>query len=86
MSVAVPPGFSCYDVTSVAFGPEGERIASGSRDETVRLWDAASGELLRTFEGHSDDVNSVAFGPDGERIASGSWDETIRLWGPEPGK
>ena len=67
-------------VRSVAFSPDGSRIASGSDDETVRVWNAASGECVETLEGHSDDVRSVAFSLDGSRIASGSDDTTVRVW------
>jgi WD40 repeat protein len=67
-------------VSSVAFNPDGTRIASGSFDKTVRLWDTASGELLATLTEHEGAVISVAFSPDGTRIASGSDDRTVRLW------
>jgi hypothetical protein len=67
-------------VSSVAFSPDGQALASGSLDNTIRLWDAASGALLRTLEGHTDWVHSVAFSPDSRALASASWDNTIRLW------
>ena len=67
-------------VTSVAFSPDGSKLASGSRDQTVRVWDVASGQAEQTLEGHSDWVTSVAFSPDGSKLASGSDDRTVRVW------
>ena len=73
-------------VCSVTFSPDGSRIASTSRDKTIRVWDAETGDLIfKPLEGHSDDVTCVAFSPDGSRIVSGSYDRTIRLWDGETG-
>ena len=58
----------------------GSRLASGSRDNTVRLWDGASGAPIATLEGHSGSVQSLSFSPDGCRFASGSEDKTVKLW------
>ncbi|MGC9084472.1 MAG: WD40 repeat domain-containing protein, partial [Anaerolineae bacterium] len=52
-------------VLSVAFSPDGQKLASGSADRTVRLWDLATGEILHVLEGHTDLVQSVTFSPDG---------------------
>jgi hypothetical protein len=73
-------------VYSVAFSPDGARVLSGSGDNTMKLWDAATGGLLRTFEGHSSFVISVAFSPDGARVLSGSHDKTLKLWDAATGQ
>ena len=67
-------------VTSVAYSPDGRRIASGSEDSSAKVWDAKSGACAATLEGHSNHVMSVAYSPDGRRIASGSDDKSVRVW------
>src|SRR5262249_37804177 len=57
-------------VDSVAFSPDGSRVLSGSGDGTIKLWDTATGQLLRTFQSHSYSVSSIAFSPDGGRVLS----------------
>jgi WD40 repeat protein len=61
-------------------------ILSGSEDKTLRLWEAATGQYLRTFEGHTKAVTSIALSRDGEHVLSGSDDGTLRLWRPAEGE
>jgi WD40 repeat protein len=74
-------------VLSVAFSPDGKHIVSGSYDNTVRVWDAESGQAIgEPLQGHSNSVLSVAFSPDGKHIVSGSYDNTVRVWDAESGQ
>jgi WD40 repeat protein len=74
------------DVNSVAFSPDGLTLASASNDETIRLWDAATGQPTATLKGHTDWVRAVAFSPDGRTLATASNDETVRLWDATSGQ
>ncbi|KAL2886498.1 Vegetative incompatibility protein HET-E-1 [Ceratocystis lukuohia] len=67
-------------VRSVVFSNDGQRLASGSLDSTVKIWDATSGACLQTLEGHRGYVYSVVFSNDGQRLASGSRDSTVKIW------
>ena len=59
-------------VNSVSFSPDGRTLASGSYDDTIRLWEVSTGRHLRTLTGHTSLVFSVSFSPDGQTLASGS--------------
>ena len=73
-------------VHGVAFFPDGRRIVSGSADQTIKIWDIATGECLRTITGHSHRVLAVTISPDGVLIASASADHTIKIWQATDGR
>lgn len=67
-------------VTSLAYAPSGGRLASGSGDQTVRIWDIESSLEVACLIGHSGNVESLAYRPQGDILASASIDRSIRLW------
>jgi len=67
-------------VQSVAISFDGRLVAAGSFDNVVRIWDARTGELLETLQGHGSQVRSVAFTPDGRGLVSGGLDKTLKYW------
>ncbi len=74
-------------VTTAFFSPDGKRIVSASWDNTVRIWDAATGmQIGEPLTGHTGWVSFATFSPDGKRIVSASYDKTIRIWDAATGK
>ena len=82
--------FTCYGhsmpVRCVAFNPDGTRVATGSDDSTIKLWDAVTGQEIGTLSPNHGQVNVVVFSPDGTRIASAGSDKTIKIHDVHSGK
>ena len=84
-----------HSATSVAYAPstgdytnssDGQTLASGSQDSTVRLWNISTGQCLRILQGHPNGIWSIAFHPDGQTLASSSNDSSVKLWNTKTGE
>jgi eukaryotic-like serine/threonine-protein kinase len=73
-------------IYSLSLSQDGQIGASGSADRTIKIWDIATGKLVRTLQGHTAPVWSVALSRDGKTLVSGSQDQTIKIWDVETGQ
>ena len=73
-------------VYTVAFHPDGKQLASGGWDQSIKIWDAARGVIVRSLAGHRGFVTKLAYGADGRRLASCSEDRSVRVWDAETGR
>jgi WD40 repeat protein len=83
--MVVQTGHAEY-VRAVAFSPDGTLFASGSNDNTVKIWDVASRRELRTLTGHGDHVLAIQFSRDGRLLASLGYDKSVRIWEVQTGQ
>ncbi|MEO1446477.1 MAG: WD40 repeat domain-containing protein, partial [Cyanobacteria bacterium J06635_11] len=70
----------------IAFSPAGDFLVSSSIDQTIRVWEVATGTCQKVLAGHENWVMAVAISPNGQWIASGSADHTVRLWATQSGE
>jgi WD40 repeat protein len=68
------------NVYGIAFNPDGTRLATACKDNTIRLWDTKYFQKVADLHGHQAYVHAVVFSPDGTRLVSGSGDHTVRIW------
>jgi WD40 repeat protein len=73
-------------IYGLAISPDGKTIATASYDKLIKLWDATTGQEVRTLKDHIDAIYALAFTPDGKRLVSGAADRSIKVWNPESGE
>jgi len=73
-------------VNALALTPDGKQVISASDDNTLKVWDLSSREVIATFTGHSNSVNAVAVTPDSKQVISASDDNTLKVWNLETGE
>lgn len=68
------------DIWTIAFSPDGTKLATGGTDGAVKIWEPETGKLLATYLGHNTTVHCIAFNRDGTLLGSGGRDGAIRVW------
>lgn len=76
----LPDSQKLSKIDCMAMSADGARVATGSKDHSVKLWDAATGECLRVLKGHESPVTDIAISNDGKKIVSGSKDKHVLVW------
>src|SRR5262249_52026393 len=84
LHAGVGPSFPVHP--AAGFSPDGKTLASLSDRKTIRLWDIASGKVIRELASSPTGVNSLAFAPDGKYVAAVGADQNLRLWDVGSGK
>jgi hypothetical protein len=79
-------GQSLPAVLSLAVSADGARVAAGNADQTVKIWNTATGAMVHMLPGHNDAVTAVVYSPDGKTMVSGSIDGTVRTWDVDTGQ
>lgn len=74
------------ETLAAVYSPDGRILASSGESEAIRLWDPASGDLIKTLPGHPERVIGLAFSPDGKRLASSSTDGSVKIWDYRAGR
>ena len=74
------------DIHGVAFSPDGKLLAVGSYDQTVTLWNMATGQKVRTMNGNASYVHAVAFSPNGRWLISATHDNAVQVWEVSTGR
>jgi len=75
-----------FEVCAAVYSPDGRIVASSGENQTIRLWDRESGEVVRMLPGHAERVVGLAFSPDGKWLASSSTDGSVKVWDVREGR